>query len=224
MSSNRVIVISAPSGTGKTTLNRRLVSEMVTLDLSVSHTTRAIRPGEMNGDHYWFITMEQFQAQIADNKMLEWANVFGNMYGTSRDELERIAAAGHDVLLEIDVQGWQQAKEHLSNALAIFILPPTIRELWDRLANRGTDNLATRLKRLRTARAELDHASSYGAFIINDHLDRAYKELKDLVGNGTAGSLDFNSGLDHCQTLIREFDQADWLREIESQCIDDAES
>jgi guanylate kinase len=210
-----VYVVTAPSGTGKTTLNRRLIQDIPDLTLSVSHTTRPVRPGEINGDHYWFTSVESFKEDIEHHKMLEWAEVFGNYYGTSLSELNRIHQKGCRALLEIDVQGWAQARVKIPEALGIFILPPSISDLWKRLSARGTDSLPTRIRRLKTARKELDHSDQYQFFILNDDLDSAYQELKNLIQGTSEPKLDFSKGLAFSKKLKEEFDSAHWIKEIE---------
>lgn len=211
----KLYVITAPSGTGKTTLNRRLVSEVSDLEFSISHTTRQQRMGEINGDHYWFVTKSEFEALVSAGNMLEWANVFGNLYGTSKSEIDRILSKDHSALLEIDVQGWQQAKVLIPDAVSVFIMPPSIADLWQRLERRGTDSLETRWKRIKTARQELDFADQYRYFIVNDDLEQAYKELKELVTTGKAPRLDFQQGVTFSKKLKQEFDEAPWLKKIE---------
>lgn len=210
----KVFVISAPSGTGKTTLNRKLVNEFPQLQFSVSHTTRPIRSGETNGDHYHFVTNDQFTELVAQGKMLEWAEVFGNKYGTSSDELARIHRLGKIGLLEIDVQGWHQARQKLENAVSIFILPPSVSDLWQRLEKRGTDAQEVRLKRILTARKEIENGHEFQYFIINDDFAQAYEELKHIVIDRKDGALSRQQGLQHCTELLREFDNAAWLKDL----------
>ncbi|NRA44720.1 MAG: guanylate kinase [Oligoflexales bacterium] len=210
-----VLVITAPSGTGKTTLNRRLVRELSNLEISVSLTTRSMRKNEKHGDHYWFISKEEFEEKLSSGKMLEWAEVFGNLYGTSLDEMHRIQANGKRPVLEIDVQGWEKAKDKLPNATSIFIMPPSMRALWERLKKRGTDPLEVRLRRIHTAREELDHGKHYQYFVINDDLDRAYLELKQIV-LGREPTLDRQNGLSHCQKLLNECKEP-WFAELHSE-------
>ncbi|MFK7823439.1 MAG: guanylate kinase [Oligoflexales bacterium] len=210
-----VLVITAPSGTGKTTLNRRLVRELSSLEISVSLTTRPSRKNEVHGDHYWFVTKQEFQDKISSGKMLEWAEVFGNLYGTSMDEVHRIQSEGKRPVLEIDVQGWEKAKDKLPQATSTFIMPPSMRALWERLKKRGTDSLEVRLRRINTAREELDHGKHYQYFVINDDLDSAYLELKQIV-LGQKPSLDRLNGLAHCEKLLNECKEP-WFTELNSE-------
>ena len=213
-----IFVVSAPSGTGKTTLNRRLVKEFPQIQFSISHTTRPIRPGERNGDHYHFVPDAEFSKLVASERMLEWAEVFGNKYGTTLDELSRIRSLGKNALLEIDVQGWQQAKRKLPEAVSIFILPPSVKHLWQRLEKRGTDSIEVRLKRILTGRKEIQHGVEFQHVIINDDIEKAYGELKNVVIDRKQGSLSREQGLAHCAALLTEFDRADWLKELKKSC------
>jgi guanylate kinase len=212
-----VFVVSAPSGTGKTTLNRRLVQEHPTIALSVSYTARTKRAQEVEGEHYHFVTKDQFQQHIAGGEMLEWAEVFGNLYGTSMKELERIKGLGKSVLLEIDVQGWQTAKPKLPGAVAIFVLPPSIEVLWQRLAGRATESKLIRYKRLTTAATELNSAALYDYFIVNRDLDVAYKELADIIIHGKPGKTPKDKGIVLCNKLIDEYENAKWIRNLRDE-------
>jgi guanylate kinase len=212
----QVIVVSAPSGTGKTTLNRRLMAEFDRFEISVSYTTRSQRPGETDGVHYHFVSSEVFQTLIQQGKMLEFAQVFGTSYGTSFDEIARITSLGKNVILEIDVQGWKQAKPKLHGAVSIFILPPTIKVLWDRLSSRGTETLEKRWRRLQTARSEIMAAELYDFFIINEDLDDAYRELSSLVVQTNPPTLGRHDGISHCQKLLGEFEEP-WIAQIAHQ-------
>jgi guanylate kinase len=209
----QVIVVSAPSGTGKTTLNRRLAREHPEIEMSVSYTTRAPRPTEVAGKHYFFITEDEFKQRVAHGDFLEWAKVHGYYYGTSKSELDRISGLGHISLLEIDPQGWIKAKPLLSNAKSIFIFPPSLKTLWDRLENRGSDPLAVRLVRLQNAYEEIQASVNYDFFIINENLDKAYAELQSIVFDGKAA----NPKVDVkniCARLKAEFETAEWLKKI----------
>lgn len=214
-----VFVVVAPSGTGKTTLNLRLIKEHSDkIEMSVSHTTRDRRPQEVDGVHYHFVDEQAFQ-KLADQKLLlEWANVFGNLYGTSLTEIERIRGKHKKLLLEIDVQGWHYARKRIQNACSIFVLPPTVKEIWRRLEGRGTDSLEVRLKRIETARSELEAAEEYDYFIVNDDLETAFKEL---VGVTIAANPELRfsrqQGLDHVKGLLEEFANAHWLEELKNK-------
>lgn len=214
---DNIFIVAAPSGTGKTTLNRRLVSEFEEVEVSVSLTTRKIRPNETDGDHYHFVTLEDFKKEVAQGQMLEYAEVFGNNYGTSLHEVERIQNKGHKVLLEIDVQGWEQAREKIPNAHAIFILPPSVKAIWQRLEARGTDSIETRFHRIQTARQELTKGANFNHFIINDNLEEAYDSLKKIIIDGEKTGLDYHQGVAKCHELIQEFETATWLKEIQNR-------
>lgn len=215
-----VVVVSAPSGTGKTTLNRRLMAEYPALEVSVSHTTRASRPGEKEGVHYHFTDEARFQELIAQDAFVEWARVHGSLYGTSKAELERIKKAGHMALLEIDVQGWLKARQQLHDAVSVFILPPTLQALWQRLEGRASDSIQNRMLRLHNAFHEISKAENYQYFIVNDDLEIAYGKLKAIVMEGKAGDIDSANGRRLCEKLMDEYHNAAWLREIRAQFAD----
>lgn len=203
---SKIIIITAPSGTGKTTINRRLVKELETLEFSVSHTTRPKRPGEENGAHYWFVERHEFENLINHGKMLEWADVFGKLYGTGYSELERLDSDGKSLLLEIDVQGWQSVRNKISGLCSIFILPPSLSELWSRLEKRGTESTEVIQRRFQTARDEIKIGLGFENFVINDDLERTYQLIKDfLLGTGTL-PLSTSEGRQHCYQLLKEFE------------------
>ncbi len=208
------VVVSAPSGTGKTTLNRRLIKDFDNIHVVVSHTTRPPRPGETDGVHYHFINEEQFNEMIAADAFIEWARVHGCLYGTSREELERIQESGQLPLLEIDVQGWLKAREKLQNAISIFILPPTLQALWKRLEKRASDSLENRMIRLHNAYHEIAKAEHYDYFIVNDDLDLAYLKLRSLVVDRKPGDINATNGRELCERLKNEFHNAEWIRQV----------
>lgn len=214
-----IFVVSAPSGTGKTTLNRRLVQEHPEVEISVSLTTRAPRPMEQHGVDYYFVQTPEFESRIHMGEMLETALVHGNYYGTSLIELGKIIQRQHIPLLEIDVQGWQQAHVKLPQAVSVFIIPPSMRDLWQRLEGRGTDSLQVRLKRMQNARTEIGSAASYDYFIVNDDLERAYEELRNIIVFGQPGKIGCEEGVTRCQKLVDEFDAAEWLKALYSQIV-----
>ena len=210
----RIFVVSAPSGAGKTTLNRRLISEHPCVHLAVSHTTRKQRTGEKNGDHYWFVTQEEFHVLLEQSAMLEYANVHGAYYGTSLMEVERIQAQNHNVLLEIDVQGWLQIRAKISDAVSLFIAPPSMKELWQRLSERKTDTLEQTWRRFQNARTEIEQSEYFQYFIVNDSLERAYHELEELLVKDTTPILSYAQGLAHCKKLLQEFDADPQIQEL----------
>ena len=212
-----VFVVSAPSGTGKTTLNRRLIAKYPQVEISVSYTTRSMRQGEIDGVHYHFVTEQRFHQLIDQGQMLEHAHVFGTLYGTSRAEIDRLAAAGKIALLEIDVQGWRQAHQALPQAKSVFILPPSAAELWQRLEQRGTEALAVRWRRFMTAKSEIASGDLYDYFIVNHNLDDAFHELEGLIIKGQTPKLSRQDGVRLCQQLLAEFATAPWIQKLAQQ-------
>jgi guanylate kinase len=176
-----VYIVSAPSGSGKSTLVSELFKVVKHLDFSISYTTRPPRGSEQNGKEYFFVTKEQFEAMIQADEFLEYANVFGNYYGTARRFLREAEARGNDLLLDIDVQGAQQIKQRIPVAVSIFILPPDREKLEWRLRNRGLDSEAVIRRRLDTARREIENYSKYDYILVNDRLERSTDELKAVV-------------------------------------------
>ena len=174
-------VVAAPSGAGKTTLVKLLLQRRPHIRLSVSFTTRAARPGEAHGREYNFVSVDEFQAMQARGDFLEWAEVHGNFYGTSRSWIEAQIKADHDVLLEIDWQGARQVRSLFTDALEIFILPPDFATLSARLSGRGTDSAEVIAGRLAAAEEEMRHVGEFGYVIINDDLDQALEDLCAIV-------------------------------------------
>ncbi len=177
----RLIIVSSPSGGGKTTLCRALRQRIPALGYSVSFTTRPPRPGERDGVDYHFIDRERFEREIAEGRLAEWAVVHGNLYGTSADYLRQTLAAGLDVLLDIDVQGTRQLLEHFPDSLTIFIEPPSMAVLARRLVTRGSDDPDIVARRLRDAEQEMAQRGLYRHRIVNDRLDTAIAALVALV-------------------------------------------
>jgi guanylate kinase len=176
-----VFIISAPSGSGKTTLVERLLSEVPKLLFSVSYTTRAPRGQEQNGREYYFITRQEFEEMIRRNELLEWAEVFGNFYGTARQILDDARKSSQDLVLDIDVQGAAQVRQKIPDAVSIFILPPSRDTLEYRLRHRSQDSEETILKRLRDAGREIYGYDRYDYILINDQLDISAERLKAIV-------------------------------------------
>lgn len=177
----KLYIVTAPSGAGKTTLVRHLIDNDRRVRLSVSCTTRAPRTGELNGREYHFITVPEFLEKIEKGDFLEWAQVHGNYYGTSKSWIEREMADGNDVLLEIDWQGAQQVRKLFPAAMGIFILPPSLDELERRLSGRGTDSAETISRRTAAARDEMRHVGEFDYVIINDDLREACDDLLSVV-------------------------------------------
>ena len=180
----RVVVITGPSGVGKGTLIRQLRDRIPELELSVSATTRSPRPGEEHGTDYWFLSREDFDRRVADGGFVEWAEYSGNKYGTLRSELDLRVAAGHPVLLEIEVQGARQVAETMPEALRIFIAPPSPEELRTRLVGRGTDPVEQIDRRLQVAEDELAAQPEFPVVVVNDRLTDAIEELTEVVRRG----------------------------------------
>ncbi len=174
-------VVAAPSGAGKTTLVRLLLDKEPEVQLSISYTTRDPRPGEQDGREYHFIDSAEFRAMIDRHDFLEWAEVHGNFYGTSKRWIADRLAAGGDVLLEIDWQGAQQVRALFPAAIGVFILPPSMDELTRRLTGRGTDSSEVISRRLAAAQAEMRHVGEFDYVIINDQLERALEDLRAVV-------------------------------------------
>ncbi|AMD46963.1 guanylate kinase [Bordetella holmesii] len=183
-------MVVAPSGAGKSSLVRALLDRDPSIMLSISATTRAPRPGEQDGREYRFVTQEAFTALRADNRLLEWAEVHGNFYGTPRDLIDEATAAGRDVLLEIDWQGARQVKQRYPGAIGIFILPPSIEELETRLKARGQDSEQVISRRLLAAGGEIAHAPECEYVIINQEFSVALSELMQVI---SAARLRFSS-------------------------------
>lgn len=174
-------MLSAASGTGKTTLGQRLIKRFPQIKLSVSYTTRAPRAGEQNGVDYHFVSTSQFEAMVRENAFIEWAQVHGNMYGTAFSEVSKRLDGGDDVLLDIDVQGGKSIRERLPDSLLVFLLPPSLAELRRRLSGRGTDSADQVQLRLLNARREIEAATFYDYLIINDDIERASEALAGVV-------------------------------------------
>lgn len=178
----RLIVISGPSGAGKSTLLKRLLEKYKDrLKFSVSFTSRRPRVGEKDGEDYFFVSQEQFEKDIKDNIFLEWAIVHGNYYGTSKKYIEDIINSGFDCILDIDVQGGLNLMNKKIDALYIFISPPSIDVLKERLLKRSTDTLETIEKRIKNAENEIKYKDYYQYIVINDDIDIAFKELEKII-------------------------------------------
>jgi guanylate kinase len=177
-----LLIISSPSGAGKTTLTRRVLQEFSEFRFSVSHTTRQPRANEVDGQDYHFVDENAFRAIIDDNEFAEWAEVHGNLYGTSVTEIELARAAGKSgVLFDVDYQGARQIKEKFPHAVGVFILPPSMQELRRRLDGRGSDDADSRERRFDRAREEIGHYPFFDYMIVNDELQRALTELRGIV-------------------------------------------
>lgn len=183
MKLGNLYIISAPSGAGKSSLINALLADQPRseVQLSISHTTRNPRPGEENGVHYYFTNHDEFKALIAQGHFLEWAEVFGNYYGTSLPMIEKSLEQGIDVFLDIDWQGARQIREKLPNVKTIFILPPSKAELEKRLVGRGQDSADVIAGRMEKAVSEMSHYNEFDYVIINDDFQTALSELKSIL-------------------------------------------
>jgi guanylate kinase len=176
-----VFIISAPSGSGKSTIVEILRKLVEGLDFSVSYTTRPPRGSEQNRREYFFVPRPEFEAMVARGEFLEHADVFGNYYGTARRVLDEAQRKGNDLLLDIDVQGAAQIQKSMPGAVSVFVLPPNHRKLEWRLRNRGTDSDQVILRRLATARREIENYKKYDYILVNDDLEKAVDEMKAIV-------------------------------------------
>ncbi|PRY73224.1 guanylate kinase [Halomonas ventosae] len=181
MAQGTLFIVSAPSGAGKTSLVRELIESLDGIQVSVSHSTRARRDGEVDGVNYHFVDVPSFEAMVEQGDFFEYARVFDNYYGTSRSAVQAMLAAGQDVILEIDWQGARQVRAQLPEAVSVFILPPSREELERRLSGRGTDEHAVIARRMRDAVDEMTHHDEYDYLVINDDFTTALRELQSLV-------------------------------------------
>lgn len=179
-STGTLYIVSAPSGAGKTSLVKALIDLEPQIRVSVSHTTRAMRPGEVDGENYHFVSREAFVKMIEHGDFLERAEVFGNLYGTSQSYLQQTLDEGHDLILEIDWQGAEQVRKLMPQARSIFILPPSQQALRERLNNRGQDSDEIIDGRMREAVSEMSHYVDYDYLIINDDFAVALEDLKAI--------------------------------------------
>lgn len=182
-------IVAAPSGAGKTTLTRALLEREPRMSLSVSYTSRAPRPGEINGVHYHFVSRSAFEAMIARDEFFEHALVHGDLKGTARAPVQRALDEERDVLLEIDWQGARQVREKLADTVSVFILPPSRTELERRLRSRASDSETTIRRRLADANADLAHANEFDYIVVNDAFDQALDDLCAIVENRRQGKV-----------------------------------
>ena len=185
--SGTLYIVSAPSGAGKTSLVTALIEADPRVNVSVSHTTRAMRPGEQHGVNYHFVSHDDFKGLIAKGDFLEHAEVFGNFYGTSRSALQQVLDQGNDLILEIDWQGAQQVRKLMPEARSVFILPPSQQALRQRLDGRGQDSEAIIAGRMKEAVSEMVHYDEYEYVIVNDDFDEALEDLKAVFAANREG-------------------------------------
>jgi len=197
-----LFVVSSPSGGGKGTLIKRVLSTVPNLGYSVSYTTRPPRNGEVNGREYFFVTTDQFEAMIAAEEFLEWAHVHGKLYGTSRQQVSQEISQGRDIILEVDVQGAASVRQLLPDAVTIFILPPSLETLRKRLLARGTDSEEELELRLRNAPNELRNYKDFDFVIINENVERATNQLRAVIN---AERVRPSHQEDSIQTIIKNF-------------------
>lgn len=181
MNNGKLYIISAPSGAGKTSLVKQLIADLAQLTVSISHTTRPMRPGERHGQDYYFVPVSEFQAMLNQQAFLEHALVFDNFYGTSQETVQKNLNKGLDVILEIDWQGAQQIKQLRPDCLSIFILPPSTEILQQRLKSRGQDDEQTIARRMRDAVTEISHHDEFDYLVVNDVFAKALTELKSII-------------------------------------------
>jgi guanylate kinase len=176
-----LLVLSSPSGGGKTTLCRRLVRELANIDTSISYTTRPPRGAEQDGVDYHFVEEQVFDEMVVEDRLAEWATVHGHRYGTSRETVERALARGEDLVFDIDWQGGYQLQDRYpEDTVLVFVVPPSMKELARRLRGRGTDAEEVIRRRLEAARGEMRHSDRYDFVVVNDDLDRAYDDLRSV--------------------------------------------
>jgi len=178
-----LFIIAAPSGGGKTSLVNALLENDERLVLSISHTTRRARPGEVDGMHYHFVSHDDFEQMVENGDFLEHARVFDNHYGSNRNSVARQLEQGKDVILEIDWQGARQVRAAFPECLMIFIIPPSLETLRERLTGRGQDSTAVIQRRMRDAQAEISHWAEFDQLVINDDFDAALEELRTIIND-----------------------------------------
>ena len=204
-----LIILSSPSGAGKSTLSRRLLDWDPSLRFSVSATTRTPRPGEVDGEHYHFMTEDAFKRSVAEQGMLEHAHVFGNFYGSPRAPVEEAIGQGCDVLFDIDWQGAQQIRNSAlgQHTLSVFILPPSIEELHRRLVTRGQDAPDVIAKRMQKSWDEISHWDGYDFVLVNDDLDATFDRLKTIVTATRLRRSQQPALVEHARHLQTEFEE-----------------
>jgi len=187
MNKSELFILSAPSGAGKTSLAKALLDAVNNLEISISYTTRARRPGEVDGKDYHFITEQKFDHMIGAAQFLEYAQVFDHKYGTSRDKIQESLDAGKNVILDIDWQGARKVRAQISQCTTIFILPPNQEALWKRLSDRGQDSEESIRRRMQDAVSEMRHYDEYQYIVVNDDFTKALNDLVEIVNGDPEG-------------------------------------
>ena len=195
-----LFIISAPSGCGKTSLVKKLIDQIDDICVAISHTTREPRPGEVNGENYFFVSSDDFEKIKNNDGFIENAIVFGNQYGSAKKTVDGLLELNKDVILEIDWQGARQVRKLYSNAVSIFILPPSIKSLNDRLNKRNQDSKSTVQKRMQEAIGEMEHFNEFDYIVINDDFDIAFNDLSSII---TSQRLLLGQQRDKHQNLIK---------------------
>ena len=190
-----IFIIAAPSGCGKTSLVKALIEDSKNLSVSVSHTTRKARQGEIDGENYHFASKETFEKMISNKEFVEYAEVFGNMYGTTKKNIKKKLDSNIDIILEIDWQGARQVRQNIFDAISIFILPPSKKALLERLTTRGQDDEITISKRMENSEREMSHFNEFSYLIINDQFDSALNNLRDIID-------DFENNIKNTELLL----------------------
>ena len=208
MQGNRgvLIVISGPSGAGKGTICKALLEKQDNIYISVSATTRSPRAGEIEGVNYYFLTKDDFEEKVKENGFLEYANVHGNFYGTPKGNVEKMLDEGKDVILEIDIQGALQVKENFKEGVFIFILPPSMEELKQRIIKRGSETEESLMTRFKNAYKEINYVSKYNYAVVNDTLDIAVSKVESIIAaeKCRVDRIKENTILDSKEGLIHE--------------------
>ena len=198
-----LFVVSGPSGTGKSSVLQCVQEGLKGIRLSVSHTTRTAREGEVDGVHYHFVNLDQFKKMIEKDELLEWAEVYGNRYGTSRAEYENAQRDGYDLITDLDVQGAATVRQKIPEAVTVFILPPSYDVLQKRLRGRGKDDEAVVNRRLGVAIEEIRHYREYDYVLVNDRLEECVKELKGVI---RASRARINRAEAVAQSILKSFE------------------
>ena len=203
-----LLILSSPSGAGKSTLARRLISKHVTMQFSVSATTRPARPGEVEGEHYFFRSHAEFDAMVARGEMLEYATVFENSYGSPRGPVIAAMESGRDVIFDVDWQGGQQirASDLAEHVVSVFLLPPSIAELERRLKTRGQDSAETVERRMAQSRSEISHWQEYDYVLVNEDLDQCEAELELILNAERLRRVRQTRLMDRVRALNEEFE------------------